>query len=213
METDDEMFGKMEELDIANAIKNKDVPYVIAQIKGLIGESKASERVAFGKAILDLLKQMEEEPHALIFIITSIFVIVLPGIIVAIKYDAIDSFALYSALAIGFLVSFIISLSFSTSFYSTSTQQQISMQVFYPNHPNITVTQTCAPIKTFASGYFNGQAINAESTTQCNLPANIAPYNSNPYNCDITEKNITCVSSIYNENITWEGTILKTDLR
>lgn len=64
METDDEMFGKMEELDIANAIKNKDVPYVIAQIKGLIGESKASERVAFGKAILDLLKQMEEEPHA-----------------------------------------------------------------------------------------------------------------------------------------------------
>lgn len=153
------------------------------------------------------------EPPALIFIITSIFVIVLPGIIVAIKYDAIDSFALYSALAIGFLVSFIISLSFSTSFYSTSTQQQISMQVFYPNHPNITVTQTCAPIKTFASGYFNGQAINAESTTQCNLPANIAPYNSNPYNCDITEKNITCVSSIYNENITWEGTILKTDLR
>ena len=47
------------------------------------------------------------------------------------------------------------------------SQYPISMQVFYPNHPNITITQNCTDFTTSASGYFNGQPINPTNTTQC----------------------------------------------
>ena len=44
MATNDEIDKKIEELDIVKAIEHKDVPYVIAQIRGLINEARANER-------------------------------------------------------------------------------------------------------------------------------------------------------------------------
>jgi cell fate (sporulation/competence/biofilm development) regulator YmcA (YheA/YmcA/DUF963 family) len=41
METNDEIDKKIEELDIVKAIEHKDVPYVIAQIRGLINEARS----------------------------------------------------------------------------------------------------------------------------------------------------------------------------
>jgi hypothetical protein len=44
MVTNDEIDNKLEELDIIKAIENKDVPYVITQIKGLIDETDKEAR-------------------------------------------------------------------------------------------------------------------------------------------------------------------------
>ena len=44
MTTNDEIDKKLEELDIIKAIENKDVPYVITQIKGLIDETDKEAR-------------------------------------------------------------------------------------------------------------------------------------------------------------------------
>jgi hypothetical protein len=41
MTTNDEIDEKIEELDIVMEIEHKDVPYVIAQIRGLINEARA----------------------------------------------------------------------------------------------------------------------------------------------------------------------------
>ena len=96
----------------------------------------------------------------------------------------------------------------------------ISMQVFYPNHPNITITQNCTGFTTSESGYFNGQPINLTNTTQCNLPQNMAHPNNynyyNPFTCSIIGRNITCNSSGLggiNENATWQGIILNVSKR
>ena len=96
----------------------------------------------------------------------------------------------------------------------------ISMQVFYPNHPNITIIQNCTGFTTTNSGYINGQPINPKNTTQCNLPQSMAHLNDynyyNPFICNIIGKNITCNSSgLYgiNENATWKGTILNVSKR
>ena len=91
----------------------------------------------------------------------------------------------------------------------------ISIQVFYPNHPNLTIIQSCTAFKIYSLGYLNGQQINPQNTTQCNLPQNMAPYNSNPFNCNIINKSITCLGtrSLKLKNVTWKGTILNVSKR
>ena len=93
------------------------------------------------------------------------------------------------------------------------SQYPISMQVFYPNHPNITITQNCTGFTTSESGYFNGQPINPQNTTQCNLPQNMAPYDSNPFSCNIMNKSIICTGTFPGQNVTWQGTILNVSKR
>ena len=59
---DHEIDKKLEELDIIEAIENKDVPYVIEQTKGLIVEFNNKAWDARGKADTELLeKQLESE--------------------------------------------------------------------------------------------------------------------------------------------------------
>ena len=91
------------------------------------------------------------------------------------------------------------------------SQYPISMQVFYPNHPNLTITQNCTGFTTSESGYLNGQPINLTNTTQCNLPQSRPQY-ENPYDCNISGKNITCIAFL-DENMTWKGTILNVTKR
>ena len=91
------------------------------------------------------------------------------------------------------------------------SQYPISMQVFYPNHPNLTITQNCTGFTTSESGYLNGQPINLTNTTQCNLPQSRPQY-ENPYDCNISGKNITCIAFL-DENMTWKGTILNVSKR
>ena len=57
---DHEIDKKLEELDIIEAIENKDVPYVIEQIKALIVESNNKAWDARGKADIELLKNIEQ---------------------------------------------------------------------------------------------------------------------------------------------------------
>ena len=89
----------------------------------------------------------------------------------------------------------------------------ISMQVFYPNHPNITIIQNCTGFTTTNSGYINGQPINPKNTTQCNLPQSMAPDDSNPFNCNISNKSIICSGTPPGQNVTWKGTILNVSKR
>ena len=114
----------------------------------------------------------------------------------------------------GFIVGIIVGSIIFASFASIN-QYPISMQVFYPNHPNITITQNCTTFSNSASGYINGNPINPQNTTECNLPQSMAHPNNynyyNPFTCSIIGKNITCNSSGLdgiNENATWKGTIL-----
>ena len=88
----------------------------------------------------------------------------------------------------------------------------ISMQVFYPNHPNITIIQNCTGFTTSESGYLNGQPINETNTTTCYLPQNMAPDDSNPFNCNISNKSITCSGTGYS-SVIWSGTILNVSKR
>ena len=88
-------------------------------------------------------------------------------------------------------------------------QYPITMQVFYPNHPNMTITQNCTDFTTSESGYLNGQPINETNTTTCILPYNIAK-TTNPFTCSIQNKTITCdVANYY----IWKGTILNISKR
>jgi hypothetical protein len=91
-------------------------------------------------------------------------------------------------------------------------QYPITLQVFYPNHPNMTITQNCTGFTTSESGYLNGQPINPQNTTECNLPQSMAQYEYNPFNCNISGKNITCTAAL-DENVTWKGTILNISKR
>ena len=111
----------------------------------------------------------------------------------------------------GLIIGGIIALVYIAPMVSMS-QYPISMQVFYPNHPNITITQNCTDFTTSASGYFNGQPINPQNTTQCNLPERMAQYEYNPFNCNIAGKNITCIAAL-DAHVTWQGTILNVSKR
>ena len=92
-------------------------------------------------------------------------------------------------------------------------QYPISMQVFYPNHPNLPITQNCTAFTTSSSGYFNGQPINPQNTTTCILPQNMALDNSNPFNCNIKDNSIICTGTPLGQNVTWQGTILNVSTR
>ena len=123
-----------------------------------------------------------------------------------------------AALISGFIIGLIIALVYIAPMVSMS-QYPISMQVFYPNHPNITITQNCTDFTTSALGYINGNLI-PQNTTECNLPQSMAHLNDynyyNPFICNIIGKNITCNSSgLYgiNENATWQGIILNVSKR
>ena len=88
-------------------------------------------------------------------------------------------------------------------------QYPISMQVFYPNHPNLTITQKCTGFTTSESSYFNGEPINETNTTTCILPHSIAN-TTYPFTCSIQNKTITCnVANYY----IWKGTILNVSKR
>ena len=127
--------------------------------------------------------------------------------------------AICTSFALGLILGSVIVLLYIAPTASIS-QYPISMQVFYPNHPNITITQNCTGFTTSESGYFNGQPINLTNTTQCNLPQNMAHPNNynyyNPFTCSIIGRNITCNSSGLggiNENATWQGIILNVSKR
>ena len=115
-----------------------------------------------------------------------------------------------AALISGFIIGLIIALVYIAPMVSMS-QYPISMQVFYPNHPNITITQNCTGFTTSESGYLNGQPINPQNTTECNLPQIMAQY-ENPYDCNITNKSITCSGTGYS-SVIWSGTILNVSKR
>ena len=88
-------------------------------------------------------------------------------------------------------------------------QYHITMQVFYPNHPNMTITQNCTSFTTSESGYLNDQPINQTNTTTCILPHSIAN-TTYPFTCNIQNKTITCnVANYY----IWKGTILNVSKR
>jgi hypothetical protein len=91
-------------------------------------------------------------------------------------------------------------------------QYPISMKVFYPNHPNITIIQNCTDFTTTASGYLNGQPLNPKNTTSCNFPPSMDPNNLfyEPFSCNINKNSITCTAFF---NVTWEGTILNVSKR
>ena len=93
-----------------------------------------------------------------------------------------------------------------------SSHYPYSLQVFYPNHPSMTISQNCTAIVASSSGYINGQPINQTNTTKCILPSSMSPYRSNPFNCDIKGENITCVGTGY-ENVTWIGKVLSVSKR
>ena len=111
----------------------------------------------------------------------------------------------------GFLLGIMIALVYIAPMISIA-QYPISMQVFYPNHPNMTITQNCTAFTTTISGSINGQPINPQNTTECNLPERMAQYEYNPFNCNISGKNITCTAAL-DANVTWKGTILNVSKR
>ena len=121
-----------------------------------------------------------------------------------------------SMVIIGFILGAIIGAVFTAIAFAPTAfiaEYPISMQVFYPNHPNITITQNCTAFTTSESGYLNGQPINPKNTTQCNFPQNMAPDDSNPFNCNISNKSIICSGTPPGQNVTWKGTILNVSKR
>ena len=113
----------------------------------------------------------------------------------------------------GFTIGIAITLIYIIPMISIS-QYPISMQVFYPNHPNLTITQNCTDFTTSASSYINGQPMNPKNTTQCNLPPRITQNATEPFNCGIIGKKITCINAIFGVgNEVWQGTILNVSKR
>lgn len=118
----------------------------------------------------------------------------------------------------GFIFGIIVGSIIFASFANIN-QYPISMQVLYLSHPSITITQNCTAFSNSASGYINGNPINPQNTTECNLPENMTKnVTVNPFNCNITGKNITCIGeengiSINEESVTWNGTILNVSRR
>ena len=140
-------------------------------------------------------------------IILIAFSFPLPSVIDADKYIKQIATGFTSGLIVGLIIA-IVYIAPTASI----SQYPISMQVFYPNHPNITITQNCTGFTTSESGYLNGQPINLTNTTQCNLPERMAQYEYNPFNCNIAGKNITCIAAL-DAHVTWQGTILNVSKR
>lgn len=141
-----------------------------------------------------------------------LFVVFILALAIAIL-DSPDKYAIEMAFGTisGFIIGIIITLIYLTPIANV-VKAPISMQVFYPNNPNLTITQNCTAFSVSSSGYLNGQPINLTNTTNCNLPQNMAINDSNnPFKCNITNKTIDC-TSIYS-NITWKGTILNVSKR
>jgi hypothetical protein len=109
----------------------------------------------------------------------------------------------------GLIIGIIIALIYIASMASVA-QYPISMQVFYPNHPNLTITQNCTGFTTSESGYINGQPINQTNTTTCILPHSIAN-TTYPFTCSIQNKTITCNAA--DNYYIWQGTILNVSKR
>ena len=109
----------------------------------------------------------------------------------------------------GFIIGIIIALIYIAPMASVA-QYPISMQVFYPNHPNMTITQNCTGFTTSESGYLNGQPINETNTTTCILPHSIAN-TTYPFTCSIQNKTITCNAA--DNYYIWQGTILNVSKR
>ena len=113
----------------------------------------------------------------------------------------------------GIIIGTVIALIYISPMISIA-QYPISMQVFYPNHPNLTIIQNCTPFTTSASGYLNGQPTNPKNTTQCNLPPRITQNATEPFTCGIIGKKITCINAIFGVgNEVWQGTILNVSKR
>ena len=141
------------------------------------------------------------------------FAFAIMGLILIKDSQGENDLAVVAGITSGLFVAGAIALLYIAPIASIS-QYPISMQVFYPNHPNITITQNCTGFTTSESGYLNGQPINPQNTTECNLPQSMAQYEYNPFDCNISGKNITCTAALdENENVTWQGTILNVSKR
>ena len=124
-----------------------------------------------------------------------------------------NDFPEVAGIASGIIVAGVITLLYIAPIASIS-QYPISMQVFYPNYPNLTITQNCTDFTTSASSYINGQPMNPKNTTQCNLPPRITQNATEPFNCGIIGKKITCINAIFGVgNEVWQGTILNVSKR
>lgn len=127
--------------------------------------------------------------------------------------EPFDSNVVYSV-CFGFICGLLVSASFIAPPLSYSYLYPYSLQVLYPNHPNLTITQNCTPFIISVSGYHNGQPINPKNTTDCILPYSIAQNATNPFDCYIDGKNISCSEAIFGVgNETWDGTILNISKR
>ena len=150
-------------------------------------------------------------PGSFAFLFASIALLVAFILVIVITPNKYASEAIVGTLG-GFSVGVVIALIYISPMASIA-QYPISMQVFYPNHPNLTITQNCTAFSVSSSGYLNGQPLNQTNTTACSLPQNMAPSDSNPFNCNISNKSITCSGSSYIKNVTWQGTILNVSKR
>ena len=153
---------------------------------------------------LSLIVGLTAVPIFILFIVAFIFVLHF------IHNDYANT--VLAGLISGVVIGVVISLIYITPMVS-STAYPLSIQVFYPNHPNLTITQNCTAFTTTNSGYLNGQPINPKNTTQCNLPQSMAPKDSNPFNCNIINKSIVCLGTSAIESVTWKGTILNVSKR
>ena len=145
------------------------------------------------------------DSSALIFVVAALLVaLFLTSAITLNKY--------IKEMLIGSLSGLIISVAITLIYIApivSVMQYPITMQVFYPNHPNMTITQNCTGFTTSESGYLNGQPINETNTTTCILPHRIAN-TTYPFTCSIQNKAITC--NVVNYYI-WQGTILNVSKR
>ena len=145
----------------------------------------------------------------------ALFLVVAALLIALFLTSAITPNKYIKEMLIGSLSGFIVGIAITLIYIAPITsvmQYPISMQVFYPNHPNMTITQNCTAFTTTISGSINGQPINPQNTTECNLPQSMAQYEYNPFNCNISGKNITCIAAL-DANVTWKGTILNVSKR
>lgn len=149
----------------------------------------------------------------LVFLGTAILVSVTFTLNITSYY--IDSFTTVAFISffIGAIVGILIGLIYVAPMVNIAAYS-VSLQVSYPNHPNLTIIQNCTSFTTSASGYLNGQPINPQNTTQCTLPqsmqSNAALFNQ-LFNCNINGNHITCNTTF--PNVTWQGTILNVSKR
>lgn len=145
------------------------------------------------------------------FLVGTVISILSVGISTLSFWDDKDNIVIAGIIS-GVIFSFLITLFYIIPMASIA-QYPVSMQVFYPNHPNLIITQTCTKFSVSSSGYLNGQPITPQNTTECHLPQSMAPDDSNPFNCKIMNKSIICSGTPPGQNVTWKGTILNVSKR